>query len=627
MPPGIECATARAQAIRTLESARRSTNVEKAGELIKTGWLASGRTLGKIFGSHLFTAVSEAGPVRTVAASIDYVRALISYAMDPKELTVAERREVPFPSLGGLKAGAEGFREGLKKATVLMRTTVDPDRMESDFSAHGIHFRDPAIERIVEQVSAAHGAVYKPFWQWAFAQSVHYQNVVQAMHEGLRGGDLDARVQALGGLQPTDETILRATQDANYAAFQNTTALGDALSSFKQRLREAGRSPAEIAKGPRVAALKRVSGSAAYLLSQEVIPFTQIPPALAGMFLDYSPLGVAKAFLAKLPPEEAVAAREFAAARSVIGVGYGSLGIFGLGYALGKAGLMTGSYPTDPKEQAEWQQEGKQENSVRIGAHWYNLQPIEPLAFMAIMGTNVATVKQHNPAATQGQLLGTAVASVGKTLSDQPYLMGVQQLTQAMSDPARYGPKWLGSLIPVPPILGQIARGVDPVPRQVTSTADRIQSQIPFLSRWLPPRLTQFGQPLTRPGGLGASLLNPATATKATPDAVTQELDRLNVYPGMPGKNLTIGKQKVTRSPAELNQTLQQFGPILQDVLGRTIQSPGYQALDDDQKKLALEKIFLAIRGAENAASKGRILPTVQKFGQNPNPYYKGPTP
>jgi len=623
MGAGAKCAMARAVLVRAAESARQSSVAEKAGALVRTGYLATGKTLAKIASSHAIFGATEELPVRALASAIDYVRAVVAHATVHPELSVDELREVPGPMRGAFAAGAAGFREGLQKSVAMMKTTVDPDRLTGDFDEHGVHFQNPIIERAVQQVGAAHGAVYKPFWQWAFNKSAYYQSYIQSLHEGLTGNDALARARVLYAA-PTDETVLRATEDANYAAFQNRTAVGEALSRMKSGLRDAGTSAKMRAQAPGASAAMRVSGQALYLGSQVLLPFTQIPTALAGVFVDYSPVGLAKTLIEQLPVENRSAARlAFGVARA----GYGSLGLFGLGYALAKAGKMTGSYPTSPAEQAEWAAEGKQENSLLVHGRWYNLQPLEPVMFMAIMGANVEGAKQKNPRVSAGNMAATAVASMGKTMADQPYLMGTQQLMQGLEDPGRYGPRLASGLLPMPPILGQIARGTDPNVRQATSILTRLQAQTPGLSRFLPPRVDQFGRPEVRPGGLAQQLLNPATATTDRGDAVTQELDRLNVYPGMPGKNLTIGKQKVTRSPAELNQTLQQFGPILQDVLGRTIQSPGYQALDDDQKKLALEKIFLAIRGAENAASKGRILPTVQKFGQNPNPYYKGPTP
>lgn len=45
-----------------------------------------------------------------------------------------------------------------------------------------------------------------------------------------------------------------------------------------------------------------------------------------------------------------------------------------LGYGLTTAGLLTGSYPSDPNEQKRWQKEGKTEWSIKIGNDWFDLR-------------------------------------------------------------------------------------------------------------------------------------------------------------------------------------------------------------------------------------------------------------
>jgi hypothetical protein len=44
-----------------------------------------------------------------------------------------------------------------------------------------------------------------------------------------------------------------------------------------------------------------------------------------------------------------------------------------LGHALGKAGIISGPYPTDPAERARWTAEGRQPDSMNIGGQWFNI--------------------------------------------------------------------------------------------------------------------------------------------------------------------------------------------------------------------------------------------------------------
>ena len=604
MPIGLKCAMAKIELRKAAESARKSTPFEKAATLARASYLSSPKTLGKILGSHVaWGATLELG-VRPVASGIDYLMAVARHATTNPEMTVAEMREVPNISLAGFRAGGLGFKEGLKKAVTIMKTTIDPDELQRDFDLHGTHFDHPWLERAVNQIGASHGSIYKPFWQWAHATSLHYQAVVQAMHEGLKGAERDARAQVLAA-HPTEEMTLRAIEDANGAAFQNPTAVGQAISRFQNALRDAGTAKAFREQSPRTAAAMRVSGQAGYLASKIIVPFTQIPTALAGVFIDMSPLGIAKT-LAEMVPKESRSQARLATglAKGIIGTG----GLMTLGYALGRHGLMTGSYPTDPKEQAEWQATGRQENSIKIKGVWHNLQPLEPVMFMAILGANIAQAQRDNPGISTGDMAATAGVSMAKTLADQPYLMGLQQATGALDDPAKEGPKLVSGMIPVPSILGQVARGLDPQVRQTNGILQRLQAKIPIASQSLPPKIDQFGQPITRTGGFFGQVLNPATASRATDDAVTQELERLHVFPGMPSRTATVNGAHIRKTPEQYNEELKTSGPVLHQVLQQTMQNPGYQALPEDQQRLVLQKIILNIRAAATQQSKARLV-------------------
>lgn len=44
---------------------------------------------------------------------------------------------------------------------------------------------------------------------------------------------------------------------------------------------------------------------------------------------------------------------------------------FGLGVMLGANGMISGPYPEDPEERAQWERDGISENSIKIGGHWF----------------------------------------------------------------------------------------------------------------------------------------------------------------------------------------------------------------------------------------------------------------
>ena len=64
--------------------------------------------------------------------------------------------------------------------------------------------------------------------------------------------------------------------------------------------------------------------------------------------------------------------------------------MIGMGAGLSAAGLITGSYPTDPDERARWEREGITENSIKIGDHYWQLPPLlGSLALPFMVGANI----------------------------------------------------------------------------------------------------------------------------------------------------------------------------------------------------------------------------------------------
>ncbi len=597
-----KCAWARAKLAEHVASFEPSSGVEKAAALIRTGYLATVKTLGKITSSHAIMAGTDNFVSKSVAATLDHLWAVAKHATVAPEIPVHELRTLALPTVGELRFGAAGFKEGLGKMVQVMKTRMDPDRVNEDFNLHRINFHSPAFQFAVDQVAAMHGAAYKPWYGFAYESSLYNQALVQAIREGLKGGsERTTRVNQLLAA-PTDEMHFRAMEDADYATFQNPTAVGEMVSSFKRSLRNAGQSERLRERMPATAAAMRVSGSALYLGSQAVMPFSHIPSALGGVFVDYTPLGLAKTLMSKLPPEAYQRAVSLGVGRAAVGTG----ALFTLGYALAKAGKLTGAWPTAPSEGAQWQTEGKSENSLLVRGRWYNLQPLEPILFPALMGANVWGASANGPAAGLADQLATAGVSMVKTLSEQPYLMGLQQVAQALEEPGRGGPKLLSGVVSVPPLVSQIATSVDPQARQARTFGQRVASHVPGASQSLPPRLDIFGRPIARADLPGQALWDVTNSKPNRADAVTKELDRLRVFPGMPRAALRIDGKTIERTPQEMNALMAVLGPQTHALLARVIQDPNYQRAPDELKATILKRLVTQLRANANLRDAAR---------------------
>jgi hypothetical protein len=310
-------------------------------------------------------------------------------------------------------------------------------------------------------------------------------------------------------------------------------------------------------------------------------PFTKVAGAIANVAVDYSPLGFVKA-AAYTMDRNPVIQREIAGRLLKASAG---TGLLLWGYKAGKEGNATGSMPVNQAERNRWDIEGRSPNSIKIGGEWRSLTILGPLAIPVLIGANIAAAEETD---LRGKVMLTA-GFLGKALTEMTFLTAVKGMVEAASDPEAKGASAASRLVaPLPAIVGQAAQAVDPVERQATGLGEQIQKRIPFASKALPPRLTPFGDTIQRAGGLRA-LLDPTAGRKAKDDAITRELDRLQINPGRPSRSFKMEGEKVTRTAGELSDVLSEFGPIKRSVIEEVMTSSDYPGMSDDEKKKTIE--------------------------------------
>lgn len=599
------CAFLRAKLAQTVSRLAKSSPVEQGAAIVKAGYLANPKTFLKNTAGNAAMAGFDTFVQQPTAAALDYLMSVGRSASTGFTIKPHEFRQVASTlSQAGLRYAGQGFKEGTAKAVEYLRTGVDPEFVNQKFDLQHVHVTLPGIGKAVQAVMDVMEASDKPWFGFATNLSLYTRAKVLAIREGLTGDAQTARVNQLLA-NPTDEMVAGALEDAQYATFKNRTVLGQAAAQIKESFRRAGQSASERLAHPRRAAAKRVTGQTLYGLSEVTLPFTSVPTAIAGVALDYSPIGFVKTLALQLPKESRGQA---SIAQGLAKAGLGTTATFALGYALAKSGKITGSLPTNPSERAEWEAENKQPNSVLFHGRWYSLMPIAPMSLPALLGANLWQASRENPDAGVGAQLGQVAAYEGKTMTEQTFLQGVQQLTDALSDPLRNGPRFAAGLVPVPSLAGQVAAGLDPNVRVTNGVAQQLQRKVPGASQALPPRIDQFGQPVVRheggAGGFAKELLDITSSRPAKGDVVTRELDRLRVFPGLPGKTVRMMGQTVQRTPQDMQQLLAAAGPQLHQALAATIANPGYQALPDEQKADVLRKVMEAVRSAANTQFK-----------------------
>lgn len=603
---------------------------EKGVGLLKTALLSPATAAAKTAGDVVLGGVENL-VTKPLAVGVDYLTSLARSAA-----TFGEKSPGEFRTRGlaltpaGVKFGAQGFREGLSKSIALLQSGVDPDRVGEAFDLHRVTYDSPILNAITHGVYNTLKATVKPWYGLAMNMSLYSRAVANAAREGLSGAARTARVNELLA-HPTDEMSLGALQDAEYATLTNRTTMGAGLANTKAFFKKASENPANDAA-------TRSSAQFAHVASEYAIPFTGVPSAIGGVVRDYSPVGAGRTLrlmvqAAGKGAPDIQGQLATGAARSLVGTG-----LIGLGYYMARKGLLTGSYPTNPGERARWQAEGKEPYSFLLNGEWHSLTKGAPISLVPLIGADIAQYTAHQEehggqVSRAGQAV-QGVASLGKVLTEQSFLKGMNSITSMISDPEHSGQRAAASALTeaVPTVFKQIGHGLDPTIRQTNSFGDLVKNQIPGAASTLPAKLDQFGAPMTRGSGGGLTgvareMLDITHTHAATPSPATAEMDRLGV--GLPsfGKGLSLpGQPRASLSPSEYTAKVQEFGPIKQAMVEAMINTPSYQQLPDDEKKDALENVLRSVQSSGNAITKARKLgATIPPM--TPQQYLRGTAP
>jgi hypothetical protein len=609
---GPNCLVARQALAQHVADLRESTMVEKGVGLLKTSLLSPKTILKKTAGDIVLGGVENL-VTKPLAVGVDYLSSLARSAFSDKPASAYRDLGNALTPMG-IKFGAEGFRDGLAKSLQIIKTGVDPDHIPDAFNMQRTTYDNPILNAVNHGMTNILHATVKPWFGLATNMDLYAQASANAIREGLSGAEKSARIDELLK-NPTDEMALHALNSAEYATLTNKTVAGQLASNAKQFLKTASENPDNNLA-------TRTSATAGYIASEALVPFTGVPSAIGGVIVDYSPVGAVKTLgmMIKAAGSDAPIEPGLQGKLS-LGVARAAAGssLLALGYYMARKGTLTGSYPTNPGERARWQAEGKEPYSFFHDGQWHSLTGMAPLGLAPLIGADIAQAslhaEQNGAPLDAGSKVGVGGAAMGKVLTEQSFLQGMSTITDMLNDPERKGPSALAGLATeaVPTVAKQIMHGVDPTVRQPSSLLQRIEANVPGLEQRVPAKLDQLGKPMTRgPGGItgvAREMLDVTQSHTATPNAATDEMDRLGV--GLPsfGKATgVIGQKgaKATLTPDEYNAKVAEFGPIKQAVVESLLKNPDYQPLPDDEKKQVIENALKKIQQIGNNVTKAR---------------------
>ena len=260
---------------------------------------------------------------------------------------------------------------------------------------------------------------------------------------------------------------------------------------------------------------------------------------------------------------------------------------------LAAEGLVTGAGPSDSNLRRVWWASGRQPYSIRLGNTYYSYGRLEPLGLL--MGV-VADYHELQAQMSNEEIdtIGTLIlGAVSQNLVNKTWLRGPAELIQAISDPQRYGDRYVRNLTAtvVPNVVNQFMQAQDPVLREARTVLDGIRSRLPVEKPKLPAMRDIYGKPIAREGGF-LNLINPTLFNTFENSPASEELLRLRL--GVSKISPTILGVKLSDEQKQRYQVL--VGGELETSLNQIVQNPGYRALKDADKKVILQDVMRRAR-------------------------------
>lgn len=462
--------------------------------------------------------------------------------------------EVPHQVVGAI----EGLRFGVQKALYVWRNGINPSQVSKlDIgSMPAIKGKTGTVIRLPTRLLGMMDEFFKAVVGTSEMRSLAYRT---AKNEGLKGDEAIRRMHEL--IENPTEELYNAVDFAQLNA------------TFQQPLGKTGKAIMQLRdKAPGI---------------KYIIPFIKTPTNIAKEAVKTSPLGFINVLkkskmgeYTNLPANEK--SRELAQAMvgSVISIPIVMSAL---------EGDITGAAPTNANERDAFYRKGMQPYSIKVGDKWYSYRRVEPLA--TVIGS-IADFTQVSKEEGLDEAAKGIATTIGRNLNDKTFLSGISSFIEALTDDEKRS-QWVNrtaeGLVPFSGLRRFAAQATDSTIRKPEGLWETIKSNTPGLSKSVPERFDNFGQPSKRNFSQSVS---PIGITQEKEDKVEQELTKLNITIGAPSK--TIAGQELTRE--EYQRYQKTSGRILKDVLVNLTSNPEWEKLNDRQKEVVIDRATNKVR-------------------------------
>ncbi|MDR6755201.1 hypothetical protein J2Y48_000474 [Mycoplana sp. BE70] len=301
----------------------------------------------------------------------------------------------------------------------------------------------------------------------------------------------------------------------------------------------------------------------------------------------------------------------------------------GIAANLAANGRISGGGPRDPALLSALRATGWQPYSIVWegedgNKHYFPLGRFDPVGLpMSIIADLVEAQKVNPEDRNLGDAMTASLLAVSKNFSDRGFLLNINQLLRAASDPERHLGKYLGQTAAGAIPLSSLLKGTNPDPymREARSFVDQLKKDLPGYSETLPPRRDAFGEPIWRRVGL---------MTTEEADEVEAEHSRILLETGkgfsLPNPNhggvdlrdFTLSDGKNAYDLYQQLAAEPERGPTLKAALAKAIRSETYSILPDgdaDVKGTRINTLAGIVQQYRQAAYKSllRTYPELRK--------------
>jgi len=555
--------------VKLIREFSEATTMQKVVEAWKMNILSSPLTHARNTASNFIALMSKPAE-KAVQATIEI----------PRSILTGRTREATYGQVGAELFGMwKGIPEGWRRMIYAFKNEVtmrEASKFELGYTT-AIKGKLGRNVRIPGRALIAADEFFKGILQTSDFYSQAWKRAGAELKAGKisRSGFSDRVSEILS--DPPKEMVEHATGEALYRTFQKSLGKG----------------------GKGIISLKKSQP-----ILEFIAPFVQTPINIAKFGLERTPLNLPRVIW-KITHGDFKGEQ---ASAELAKVGLGTMTSIAT-FIMAREGMITGGGPVDPKQRQSLYRTGWQPYSIKIGDKYLSYGGLEPFGTVLGISADFAEMTDKMTESERKKIASKIIQSVTKNLTSKTYLQGITRLSDAISDPERYGEGWVTNFARsiVPNVVGTVTDSSDPILREARDIISTIKSRIPGLSQTNLPRRDIYGKPIEKTGTWLTRLISPVKVSDATGTDVDKELVRLKIGVSLPDNK--IKDRELTKT--EYDELLQITGSRVETVLGNLIKSASYKNAQDDQRRE--DMIDYAVRKARELGRTEFMIKNLRK--------------